>query len=50
MDSMPPASMMSLLPASSMSVANIAAFMPEPHILLMVVQPAPSGRPAPSAA
>ena len=25
----------------------MAAFMPEPHILLTVVQPAPSGRPAP---
>src|SRR3954465_6643708 len=30
-----------------MSCASIAAFMPEPHILLTVVQPAPSGRPAP---
>ena len=29
-------------------VATIAAFMPEPHILLTVVQPAASGRPAPS--
>ena len=33
-----------------MSWANIAAFMPEPHILLTVVQPAASGRPAPRAA
>ena len=31
-----------------MSWANIAAFMPEPHILLTVVQPVASGRPAPS--
>src|SRR3954467_5769051 len=31
-----------------MSWANIAAFMPEPHILFTVVQPAASGRPAPS--
>ena len=38
--SMPPATMMSLVPASSRSWASIAAFMPEPHILLMVVQPA----------
>ena len=28
----------------------MAAFMPEPHILLIVVQPVASGRPAPSAA
>ena len=35
---------------ASRSCAIIAAFMPEPHILLTVVQPAPSGRPAPSAA
>ena len=45
--SMPPASMTLLVPAISMSWANIAAFMPEPHILLTVVQPAASGRPAP---
>ena len=31
-------------------MANIAAFMPEPHILLMVVQPVASGSPAPRAA
>ncbi|GAB1413536.1 hypothetical protein MASR1M97_22720 [Candidatus Desulfobacillus denitrificans] len=36
-----------MLPAASMSWANIAARMPEPHILFTVVQPAPSGRPAP---
>src|SRR6185295_9141915 len=49
MDSMPPATMTtSSLPR--MSFASIAAFIPEPHILLMVVQPAASGRPAPSEA
>ena len=46
--SMPPATMISLVPASSRSWASMAAFMPEPHILLTVVQPADSGRPAPS--
>ena len=50
MDSMPPATITVLVPASSKSLASIAAFMPEPHILLMVVQPTPSGSPAPSAA
>jgi hypothetical protein len=40
MDSMPPATRMSLVPAASMSWANIAARMPEPHILFTVVQPA----------
>jgi len=49
-DSMPPATMMSLLPAMSRSLQSIAAFMPEPHILLMVVAPAEIGRPAPSIA
>src|SRR4051812_23575054 len=33
-----------------MSCASMAAFIPEPHILLIVVQPVPSGRPAPSEA
>ena len=33
-----------------MSCASIAAFMPEPHILLIVVAPVASGSPAPSAA
>ena len=37
--SMPPATITSAEPASSMSCANIAARMPEPHILLIVVQP-----------
>ena len=32
------------------SWASIAAFIPEPHILLTVVAPTPIGRPAPSAA
>src|SRR5471030_88658 len=48
MDSMPPATMMSLVPAASRSCASIAAFIPEPHILLMVVQPVARVRPAPS--
>src|SRR5882672_1604611 len=48
MDSMPPATTTSALPAARMSCASIAAFMPEPHILLTVVQPVPSGSPAPS--
>ncbi len=47
---MPPATMTSALPAFSASYAYIAARMPEPHILLTVVQPTPTGRPAPSAA
>src|SRR5882672_511963 len=50
MDSMPPATMISLVPEARRSWANIAAFIPEPHILLTVVQPAASGRPAPSEA
>src|SRR5882724_6832086 len=45
--SMPPATMMSFVPAVRRSFANMAAFMPEPHILLTVVQPADSGNPAP---
>src|SRR5205823_6176234 len=50
MDSMPPATMISLVPQARRSCANIAAFIPEPHILFTVVQPAASGRPAPSEA
>src|SRR5262245_41258617 len=50
MDSMPPATTTSVEPAVSKSCANIAAFIPEPHILLTVVQPAASGSPAPSEA
>src|SRR5436309_1172516 len=49
-DSMPPATITSALPVARMSCASIAAFMPEPHILLTVVQPVASGSPAPSAA
>src|SRR5262245_59846417 len=49
-DSMPPATMTSAFPVARMSCASIAAFMPEPHILLTVVQPVASGSPAPSAA
>src|SRR5258706_15762164 len=45
---MPPATITSALPVARMSWASIAAFMPEPHILLTVVQPVPSGSPAPS--
>src|SRR3954466_7399714 len=47
-DSMPPATMTSVPPAARMSCASMADFMPEPHILLTVVQPAASGSPAPS--
>src|SRR6266850_1510685 len=47
-DSMPPATITSALPAARMSCASIAAFIPEPHILFTVVQPVPSGSPAPS--
>ena len=50
MDSMPPATMISALWQARRSWANIAAFIPEPHILFTVVQPADSGRPAPSEA
>ena len=50
MDSMPPATIMSEEPAASASAAIIAAFMPEPHILLMVTASVDLGRPAPSAA
>src|SRR5216110_867429 len=50
MDSMPPATMISLVPQARRSCANIAAFIPEPHILFTVVQPVASGRPAPSEA
>lgn len=48
--SMPPATISWAEPASSMSCANIAARMPEPHILLTVVQPVACGSCAPSAA
>ena len=45
-DSIPPATMTSFVPAASRSCASIAAFIAEPHILLIVVQPAASGSPA----
>src|SRR5208282_4961419 len=48
--SMPPATTTSAERARRRSLATIAAFMPEPHILLMVVAPAESGNPAPIAA
>ena len=48
--SMPPATITSCVPASSMSCANIAAFMPEPHILDSVTAPALMGSPPLSAA
>src|ERR1700677_1986594 len=48
--SMPPATTTSAEPARKRSCATMAAFMPEPHILLMVVAPAASGSPAPIAA
>src|SRR6516165_592445 len=48
--SMPPAAITSNEPPASMSCANMIACMPEPHILLTVVEPADFGRPAPSAA
>src|SRR5436853_60028 len=48
--SIPPATMMSLVPAAIWSCASIAAFIAEPHILLTVVQPVASGKPALNAA
>ena len=48
--SMPPATMIPALPASSRSCASMTAFMPEPHILLMVIAPVEAGNPAPRAA
>src|SRR5688500_9961831 len=49
-DSMPPATTTVAEPALIRSWANITAFMPEPHTLLMVVQPAASGIPTARAA
>src|SRR6478672_5799537 len=49
-DSMPPATTIVAWPEESSSAAIIAAFMPEPHILLMVVAGVDLSRPAPSAA
>ena len=48
--SIPPATATSADPERRRSWAIIAAFIPDPHILLIVVQPADSGRPAPSEA
>jgi hypothetical protein len=48
--SMPPATITRFVPALSRSCASMIAFMPEPHILLMVVQPVAFGRPAPRTA
>ena len=48
--SMPPATTMFAEPAAMRSQASIAAFMPEPHILLTVVAPTPTDKPAASAA
>ena len=48
--SMPPATTMSAVSLASMSLANIIARMPEPHIFDSVTAPADCGRPAPSAA
>src|SRR3984957_2317397 len=48
--SMPPATTTSAEPARKRSWAIMAAFMPEPHILLIVVAPAARGNPAPMAA
>src|SRR5712691_1178035 len=42
--------MMEFISFDKTSWANMAAFIPEPHILLIVVQPVASGRPAPSEA
>ncbi len=50
MDSRPPATAMAISPARNWSAAIMMAFMPEPHILLMVVVGTLVGRPAPSAA
>ena len=48
--SMPPATTTSALPASSMSWPNMAARMPEPHILDSVTAPALMGKPPLNAA
>src|SRR6187455_272579 len=50
MDSRPPATLTVTSPARIWSAAIMMAFMPEPHILLMVVVGTPTGMPAPSAA
>src|SRR6188768_1209442 len=50
MDSSPPATLTETSPARIWSAAIMMAFMPEPHILLMVVVGTPCGIMAPSAA
>ena len=45
--SIPPATIISWAPDKILSWANIAAFIPEPHILFMVVAPTAFGIPAP---
>ena len=47
-DSMPPATTTSAEPALIRSWPSMIAFMPEPQTLLIVVQPVPTGRSAPS--
>jgi hypothetical protein len=49
-DSSPPATAIDTSPARIWSAAIMMAFMPEPHILLMVVVGTPLGMAAPSAA
>src|SRR5690242_9132894 len=49
-DSMPPATTTAAEPALIRSWPSMIDFMPEPHTLLMVVQPTAGGRPAPSEA
>src|SRR5574337_777983 len=49
-DSMPPATTIDAEPALIRSWPSMIAFMPEPHTLLIVVQPVPVGRSAASAA
>src|SRR5882672_62857 len=49
-DSSPPATTTSTSPARIWSAASMIAFIPEPHILLIVVVGTEVGRPAPSAA
>jgi len=50
MDSSPPATAIAASPVRSWSAAIMMAFMPEPHILLMVVAGMFTGMPAPIAA
>ena len=45
--SIPPATIISLVPADSRSCANMMVFIPEPQTLFTVVQPTDFGKPAP---